>query len=757
MLWAEAVYVWPRLRVDSSEASRNWQATADVTLATIVGTIVVLALTVGLLAVQMLSPYGWRATRMLVNRWFYAANAAVIIGGVVMPVWVAANPSPVWTQLSFLGFGWSMLLIVFVGAAVVMRMSPHGLVAAVVARARTTSERVLRRRPVLEAEIEVLVELFGSPVLPDSCRQPLADAIVHARTTGRRAGDDDFTSHLEALTTASEQLTSSTQVAVVVGLLRQLAEDDAEFGVRHTTGQTIRRIAADARLSGKRDVATRALDALAHLNIQWAVRLLPVHHLTPPERSEGIVTYGAEAGGTNESSYMVEETVAFLRGHLAAPDPLSEGWPDGWQGTAAYEEDLRRIASLPIALYDYRRYVATDAAEQAVAEARTSGRDSLVAELLGHAMYSAYRAGFDRRALTTGRRLIEAAADAVERGEYSAADSYLDVLRERLPTMGYLHSAASTVAHGHRDAVVLAGLIAHTGPLLAASVQNEAYDLASEFVDTIALSASHHEDLLEERGWRARLAATDWPTEPLPEVVVAAAENRLTRRQDPIHLSAILVLVLWANAVRTGGRDRLRDVVSATLVEYLDLTASFEHPTLATFGRLCQAAVDWADGRGEARLPATDQPSAPTFTVVDRRYHGLTVEGETAVLVVESDGSHRLLRAEDGRTSQVFTWGYTGGGPHAFARALVDDGMRDALRCPYCLGAAPAAGGLVTCAGCDDTGRRADPSTAVSLIVNQIVQHLPGLPGTEPAWPHVEWTVSHEQLLAHVTGQKPLS
>lgn len=42
-----------------------------------------------------------------------------------------------------------------------------------------------------------------------------------------------------------------------------------------------------------------------------------------------------------------------------------------------------------------------------------------------------------------------------------------------------------------------------------------------------------------------------------------------------------------------GGRDRLRDVLSATLAEYLDLTASIEHPTFATFGRLRQPA--WPD------------------------------------------------------------------------------------------------------------------------------------------------------------------
>jgi mannose/fructose/N-acetylgalactosamine-specific phosphotransferase system component IIC len=68
--------------VDGSETSRNRQATADVTLATIISTVVVLVLTVGLprgagaFAVQLASDSD------LVDRVFYAVTAPVVIGGV---------------------------------------------------------------------------------------------------------------------------------------------------------------------------------------------------------------------------------------------------------------------------------------------------------------------------------------------------------------------------------------------------------------------------------------------------------------------------------------------------------------------------------------------------------------------------------------------------------------------------------------------------------------------------------------------------
>lgn len=146
VLWPVAVYVWPALRVDDSDTNRNWQSTADVTLATIIGTIVVLVLTVGLLALQMLSPYGWRATRMLVNRWFYAAAVVVVVAGVVLPVWVAASPSASWTRIAFLCFGWSLLLIAASGAAVVVTISPQALVDSLVRRTTMMPRRGACRR-----------------------------------------------------------------------------------------------------------------------------------------------------------------------------------------------------------------------------------------------------------------------------------------------------------------------------------------------------------------------------------------------------------------------------------------------------------------------------------------------------------------------------------------------------------------------------------------------------------------------------------
>ena len=186
---------------------------------------------------------------------------------------------------------------------------------------------------------------------------------------------------------------------------------------------------------------------------------------------------------------------------------------------------------------------------------------------------------------------------------------------------------------------------------------------------------------------------------------------------------------------------------------HLDRTMSFDPATYDPFARICQAAIGWAEGRNESKLPQTHQPAALTFTALNRRYHGLNIGNESAVLIEESDGSHWLLRAEDGRASQQFSWGYPGGGPRALAMGLINDSMVGALPCPDCLGAAPAAGGLVVCAGCGNTGHRTDTYEFVSLIVDRVIQHLPNLPAVKPTWPDDEWTVSHQLLIESLTAQ----
>src|SRR6266536_5670616 len=276
LLWPMAVYVWPALRVDDTEAGRNWQATADVTLATIIGTIVVLVLTVGLLALQMLSPYGWRATRMLVTRWFYMAAAVVVIAGVVLPVWVAANPSATWTRVAFLCFGWSILVIAAAGTAVVMMISPQELVDSLVRRTDAVlvpaRQRSGSRRSSLRTETEALIEVFGSTALPDSARRQVAGAIRSALTKDPPVDEFEFTDGLNAIIAVADNLSSPAQLMISVDLISHLGIARAEsFGATQAAEYMINDVAASARATRRHELAKQALDALNGL---WISRLL---------------------------------------------------------------------------------------------------------------------------------------------------------------------------------------------------------------------------------------------------------------------------------------------------------------------------------------------------------------------------------------------------------------------------------------------------------------------------------------------------
>ena len=102
-IWAAVVLGWPQVPLNDSDTGRGWQSSTDVTLATIVATVMVLLLTAGLVAVQMLSPVTWRATRMIVDRWIYLFLLVALVLGVVLPLVVAADPaagpgSPSWAS-----------------------------------------------------------------------------------------------------------------------------------------------------------------------------------------------------------------------------------------------------------------------------------------------------------------------------------------------------------------------------------------------------------------------------------------------------------------------------------------------------------------------------------------------------------------------------------------------------------------------------------------------------------------------------------
>jgi hypothetical protein len=133
--WAVAVLVWPRLPVGSDPAALGRVSAVLIAAASIDGGLVVLTLTVGLIALQILSQFSWRLNRTIIDGSLIALISAAVAGGVVWPLRVAAGPSPVWARWAFTSFGWSVLLIASAAWLAAERIQPAWLVTRVCRRA----------------------------------------------------------------------------------------------------------------------------------------------------------------------------------------------------------------------------------------------------------------------------------------------------------------------------------------------------------------------------------------------------------------------------------------------------------------------------------------------------------------------------------------------------------------------------------------------------------------------------------------------
>jgi hypothetical protein len=804
VLWPVVVYVWPGLRVDDSDRSRNWQSTADVTLATIVGTIVVLVLTVGLLALQMLSPYGWRATRMLVNRWFYAAAVVVVVAGVLLPVWVAANPSTFWTRTAFLCFGWSLLSIAASGAAVVVTISPQALVDSLVQRTTTVLARTPRwfrcRTRSLRAEVEALIEVFGSPALPDSSRKQVAGAIHEAMTKGPQADEFEFTDRLRSVITVAGNLSSPAQLMSSVDLIGGLGTANADsFGATQAAVSAISDIAASARAERRHELAKHALDSLAGLWISRLLAVLPANKAGAPERRTGddVLTHGMEIVPPGHF-YVIEDVTSTLRSRLSAPHPSSDQWPDGWQGTAAFEEDVRRIGRVATYLYSSGRYPGVEGADAVLADvAHHLVREGLpavelrddttngwwekrehchhpsvvVSEVLVDATTAAFDAGFDWQALHNARQLLSVMVAAMRHDDPLTATLYSSCLIR----VAFLIGRKSGEAHRRRGDDVLAALIADTVTLWRTiGTDARLRHVAQEVVTGIAAGSLRFDEFLDVLSWHARLAAAGWPVgrasggghhdgagmSALPASVVAEARGALLDHWSVRPLAVTLLMVLWTNAIVAESdsvTSELRNVVGVLQGWRERLPV---HGGDDPIGRLCDSVRSWLDNGNTGERPAIRSAAnvLSVRTLVQevekkqqgRSYHGVRVAGENGVLVVESDGSTRLLRHHDVGAVGVFGWGYEGTGPLQLAKALTQDCVGETLRCPTCLGSVRLALGRIACPCCSGTGHRYSPADIADALDDTLTSKLPGVPGCEPTRPGTEWSLPHDVLVEHV-------
>ena len=141
---------------------------------------------------------------------------------------------------------------------------------------------------------------------------------------------------------------------------------------------------------------------------------------------------------------------------LPSPQPASTSWPAGWQGHGTFDADVQRLASLADRLYRQGKHVPTDLIEAGLEmigvrlrterppstdlpAARTGWRypptrreaggiAATTASCLSTLMGSAFDAGFDRRALSTGLRILASTTASVGRADRDGTLAYTNAL-----------------------------------------------------------------------------------------------------------------------------------------------------------------------------------------------------------------------------------------------------------------------------------------------------------------------------------------
>ncbi|MEU3456836.1 hypothetical protein ABZ671_25020 [Micromonospora sp. NPDC006766] len=904
-------------------------------MSAIVAALLVLLPTVGLVAMQMLSPFSWRAARVVFSGSSAMSAAVVAVLGVALPMVAAVNPSPLLTRLAFAGFGMALLLMADATWRGSRRANPGWFVSHTARKVSALADRASRPRRALEAQTELLTELVGAARLPIEQYRTTAATWALALVLRWHAGvpPEDIARVIRLVVAELGREPAAGREDVITALAALGVHLSGDRVVAEAVIESIGGLAQRARTSGPYVHSDLLLDALVDVVGARLAQLLPPRTLRvlrppspdvgrrrrrAPDELDGRPTRAAEDrlqllgerssvengtavglrlghGPSNEIgpeqrrqrlvSRSVREAVDDATRHaldaeelmmifdslcdskqstapattlstanmrarsaqaydlflaevnrlasmLAAPTPESAAWPAGWQGSAGFQADVRRLGHLASRLYSTHRMPPDAVEEQLEAIAtrlsgdvgparplppdRTGWRTThtpnptgpavAAAETMAELAAAAFHAGFDRRALLTGRRLLSAATMAATAGDGRAVEIYTQALDRVAQQLRWGHGNDMD-ANRHRSNLVLAGLIAEFDPLLSATPPDQQADKAiNELVDWLPWQTNGNPYPLAAAAWQARLTAAGWlahspgkrrrqpvpagQPQALPHALVTKAEEEFQLHlhvDDPIY-PAVYLLTLWAHAiaaVREGDRDaayHLHEYLNRVIDEYgkddqdddahgqpataqgnhegkdeHDSHARQIHPQLR---RLITAATNWSanarTGRREVVLSRRRVPglhnslrellAGPGFS--DRRYHGLPeIDGSYLVVVEEPDGSRRLLRDSEAGARGLFAWGYGGTGPHTLADVLTDDILAELNRCPDCFGATKCAAGLIRCRTCRNTGLRMERWHIASALVSRVISSLPNHPAAAPTIPEAEWSLTRSALL----------
>lgn len=524
----------------------------------------------------------------------------------------------------------------------------------------------------------------------------------------------------------------------------------------------------------------------------------------PDHGGDGEAETTPQPSGSQGDAYdLLCETVEALASLLPAPQPSSTTWAAGWQGHRAFDEDVERLANLIHPLYQRGKHVPSDAVEEAVEQigvrlraeqpsatdlppARTEWRyppsrtqeggiAATTANSLGMLTSSAFDAGFDRRALSTGLRLLASATASAKAGDVSATRAYANAVIAFTFASSRHGLEASFQAGSQRMQAVLIGMIAECDQLLAVTSETEEISRAIDEISTLLVwnAPSGREFTAAVAMLQTRLIATGWPLtlptghrlngldeapsppRPLPALLLRDTETIISHSLscDEAQLPAAAVITLWAHAVcATGEGDpkeaqRIADFLAEKIRKHderhremparrpaLDEERTPGYVALdPQLRRLASAAIRWCTKADPKTTPTVPHASGPrTVQAIvralstnpgteDWTYRGVIPHDRHGLVTVEmADRSRRVLRDEEMRLDG-FGWGYTGNGPHALASVLLADLLAQHARCPDCLGTAPLAAKVIRCGACSGTGRRRGTMRAEgALLINGI-------------------------------------
>ncbi|MFG3602521.1 hypothetical protein [Micromonospora chersina] len=681
------------------------------------------------------------------------------------------------------------------------------------------------------------VRMSGSHSINDAVVDVLFDLAVQNRAAGRhQVAAEALDAVVDAVSARLAKVTPVQRVLTVVDLPPS-AVDPQPAHARASASRS--RVAippptAIPSMQPERDrpALERVVELTRHpVSVADLDELL--HDLCPDRTSEQPLSRDAPSHG-DHGYELLEATADRLIAVLTSPTPTSTGWSGGHHEASGFTADIERLGRLGRRLFTGHRYSRSDAIEthlETVAAklistgttpqtptdrtgwriahlARRPNPASTIAATLRDLATEAFEAGYDRRALLTGRRLLALATAAATAGDHVATLAYTEAIYSFI-IRTTSHSRSAAVAE--RGALIIAGLIRESDDLrgaLPAEVGDP--DGAASLLRALPWQADGFEFVLAAEAWQSELRAAGW----LPEARTRQPD-RITAGRLPTHLRdkafaeldshlavfdptypTALLLTLWADAVqaRAGGdtapAGELAEYLADQLAELDDDEDQDDWPQgddpwpdgggsshngvprsniISTQLRcIVDAITVWAKTEDSAApvIPPADESgrhllsllaeTARTAGFRDWTYHGVAdAEGSSLVVVQYTDEERILLRDEEAGARGLFSWGYSGNGPHTLAEALATHAGGALQRCTDCFGASPVSLGLIDCAACANSGHRRGLADFAMLLVSRVIANLPKDPDRPSAAPKVLWTVTRAELIQSATGRRP--